>query len=434
MPVGGPITDHPLFTFCDEMPVPPGESVVYSMEGHRSYPRQFRVGVKVQGLSPITVSRCPGIPIGGSFYVGLDGSGDVLAILRDIKAAPERQDDWQYWLVTCNYTTDLRGNQLQTPDSQDRPELERPSVEWDEETMQYANWFKDRKGMYIGNSAHMPFSPPMSFPLAYPVLNITRNELNFNVTRAGDYAYAINAGNFLGYPRGCVQCMPPKAVQTWKGSYRFWKVTYKIRFSPVLWMPKTPRIAVKFDNDPAAYQNSPAADYDYDPNYDDPNMFMPITEDGTIPPTPFHERGPDNPPFPNSAANPAAGGGILPECNDEKPPWLVKRPGGAYTYYLGWQPLVLDQGMYELPTWPPPVNLVGPAIPPEVAWKYPVPMFRANLPITHPDLLDGSGHQVRADENGYRRPVFLGFIVYTFRDFRSLIVDGLGTAPPSSPG
>lgn len=430
-----PIINDGIYWSVTELMVP-GPGTPYSMEGHREYVRRFRVVVLVKGLSHIMVARCPGLPIGGSLYVGAGGyEYDLLACLTEINCKSEYEDDWQNWIVECHYSTKVGtfqeggvGGSGSPGGSQDQPELERPKVSWDMETVQYANWFTDRKGVFIGSSAKMPFSPPMSFPIAHPVLNIVRKELNYNVSRAEDYAYALNNATFLGYPEGTVQCMPPHAEQAWKGKYRFWIVTYKIRFSPIVWIPKTPRIAVKFDGpDPKASENPEGGTggYDYDPNYGDPNEFIPIGES----PEMFNEAGQPTPPtLPGGSTFPKQGGGILPETTSpsaDRPPWLIRK--GPYTYYLGWQPLVLDQGMYRLPVWPPlnDPSFVGPP-PQAVVEGVPVPIFRAGVPIAHPDLLDGSGQPVKKDANGYRRPVYLGFITYRYRNMTDLIVTGLG--------
>lgn len=217
----------PFFVAVDEMM---GESsgTPFVMGGDRTYIQKFLVQTRVRGLHPIHITRAPYLPIGGAPYV-TPYDYDLLAILRKKSAEPQTKNDWQNWIVTCEFSTKIKTKQEDS--SQNQPELERPDVEWDFDTIKISPQ-RDLAKKPLLNSANMPFSPPPTFDVGVPVLNIVRNELAFNVQKAQTYAYALNNATFLGYPELTVQCLPPKAKQMWKGSYRFWKITYKLRFAP----------------------------------------------------------------------------------------------------------------------------------------------------------------------------------------------------------
>jgi len=416
-----------IFKLCDEMLVPDG-GTVYNQTGPREHVRKFLVVVRVKGLSDTNVAACPGLPRRGSLYI-TPYSYDLLAVLKTVKAEPQYKDDWQNWVVTCTYSTESGRNE---PDT-DHPELERPKVSWTEETMQYANWFKDRRGTPIQASSKLPFSPPLTFPISYPVLNIVRKELDYKVEKGEIYSYALNIDKFLNYPKGCVQCMPPHAEQAWKGNYRYWVVTYKIRFAPILWLEKVPKIVLRF---PMSDSGTPTDDGGY------PAKDYGSTDLDSMPPGSVKgdETKPDGSPPPAGSPTRSGGGGILGDPDLEgnppdAPPWLVKRPVDPKDtdplkdnyYYLGWQPLILDRSNYRLPLWPPEdqPGILGP-VPQEVAAGIPIPITRAGHPISHPDLLNGFGQPVKKDATGFRNPVYLGFIIYRYLSFKDLLVKGLG--------
>lgn len=244
----GLITSNPYFASCDELQAEV-KGRPYSMDGKRSYNRAFLVKCKLKGMSPYAVARCPGVPIGASFYVSANGSEwDALALLVSKDAEPMVKEEGEYdlWKVTCVYSTELPGGQPQSDKNKDNPENDKPKVSWDYETIKVARRW-DATGKPLLNSAHMPFMPAVTFDTAVAVLNITRNELGFDSEVAAMYSYAVNSDTFLGRPPGAVQCTPPGAEQVWRGKWMFWSVRYKIRFAPRIPNPENPD-AVR-DND-----------------------------------------------------------------------------------------------------------------------------------------------------------------------------------------
>lgn len=221
---------------------------VFSPDGSRSYVREFLVEVKAEGklMGPIGVCSHPLLPRPWTFYIS-NTEYDTLALLSSYSARQRDEDDWSFWIVTATYTTANTGdfNAGGGPASSggagdlpnnptnafNNPEYQYPQIDWDFEERQRPT-LVDLDGKLYQNSAQQPYTPPQQFPQPYPVLNIVRNELNFNVTVAQGYAYAVNDADFLGYPPGFVQCLPPKAEQQWRGTIRYWRVHYRLRFHP----------------------------------------------------------------------------------------------------------------------------------------------------------------------------------------------------------
>jgi hypothetical protein len=226
-------------------------------DGSRTYTRKFLVEVKPEGkyMGSIGVCSHPLLPRPWSFY-STQTEYDELALLTGYQAERREQGDYSLWVVTGTWSTVNTGD-FNTPtggapgdlpsgspaggaagNAYDNPEYEYPEISWNFEDMQRPA-LVDLLGVPYQNTALQPYTPPPTFPQSYQVLHITRNELNYNAAVAQEYAYAVNDVAFLGYPQDFVQCMPPQAVQKFKGRLRYWRVTYRIRFHPRdIWLPR----------------------------------------------------------------------------------------------------------------------------------------------------------------------------------------------------
>lgn len=203
--------------------------------GNRNYVRKFRVMVNDNRVGPLTVSKAPGIPLPFSPYM-TETEFDLLALLTGIQAAPEHADDWQSWIVTCTYSTEMPTNgpgDFNSPDNQsgdqNNPEHEPPDIDWDWDT-EHRALSKDLDGKPIVNSAGQPFTPVPTFEVAPNILNFARNELFFDRSKSSKYSFVTNKDVFLGAPPGTVLCYPPKAKRVFKGKSAYWRVTYKFKF------------------------------------------------------------------------------------------------------------------------------------------------------------------------------------------------------------
>jgi hypothetical protein len=212
--------------------IDPGRKGSAKSDMERVYTRRFRVVMNVQSPGPVLLRAAPGIPILNSFYLRDGSEWDFLSLLREHQVEKENADDWQAWIVTCLYSTRVPtgGPNSGNPD---QPQTDPPDIEWDYDIVQYA-LEKDLNNKAFLNSANMPLTPSPTFPIAHPTLNITRNELNFDINRAKRYAFATNSDTFLGQDKGTCLCFPPKAKMGWRGSFGYWKVSYKIALAATL--------------------------------------------------------------------------------------------------------------------------------------------------------------------------------------------------------
>lgn len=226
---------------CDEM-FQQREGDSYSYDNTRNHVRYHKVVVRYKEMSEISVCLCPDVPKPGTFYeppavlVGVGGvpagaiEWDTQAFLVRQSAKQLDENDWQVWVVKSEYSTNVGTKRTDSPgDSSKDPTLELADVSWDfEETTEVKHY--DLNGSPFWNQAKQNFNPPVPYPVAYPVLNISRNELNFNFNKAQQYAFALNDAKFLTAPRGCVMCLPPKATGKNQGPFRYWRTTYKLKF------------------------------------------------------------------------------------------------------------------------------------------------------------------------------------------------------------
>ena len=192
--------------------------------------------LSVRRLTSSQVCFAKGVPRPYSFFISDDGRVyDTDMWCWRIHAMQPDKDDWQRWIVTCNYSNAIGDKRATFGDvqsgqgSNNRPDLEPPTIDWDFEVVQKAR-ARDLDGKAFLNSARQPFTPTPTFEEAYPILTFTRNEMDFNRARASEYAFAVNEDVFLGAHPGQAQCLPPKATQMSKGKILYWKVTWRIRF------------------------------------------------------------------------------------------------------------------------------------------------------------------------------------------------------------
>ena len=201
----------------------------------REYTKTFRVRVLDPRVGPETVCRAPGIPAPYTPYFSAGNyEYDLSAVVAGISAKKENEGDWQNWLVTVKYSTEISNKaDFGYPSSKDKasnnPELEPPILDWDFEVTKEALPVDLNSRPFI-NSAGDLYNPPPLIDIARPVLNLQRNQLNFNAVAAQQYAFALNSKMFLGQYPYTAQCYPPKATQKQLGGLIYWRVHYKIRF------------------------------------------------------------------------------------------------------------------------------------------------------------------------------------------------------------
>jgi hypothetical protein len=233
----------------------PRSGVPFSHDQKRNYSKTFRVVLTSSDYDSIVACACPGLPLPYSIYYFIDALGvyafDPSALLIRMSAQIEN-DEPNVWIVTCEYSTDLGemavpsfpgypnsvgGSQSNGGASND-PELEPPEIAWDNEIVQMTPPY-DLRGSPFTNSANQPFMPAPTFPYAYPILSFTRNEKNFNLKKAAEYAFAVNDREFMGYPALTVMCQPISGRVMYKGKIAYTRVNYKFKFQALSVNPDT---------------------------------------------------------------------------------------------------------------------------------------------------------------------------------------------------
>jgi len=219
----------------------------------REYTKTFRVRVLDPRVGPETVCRCPGIPGPYTPYFSAGNyEYDLSAVVVGLDAKKEKDDDWQNWLVTVKYSTELNnksadGNNAfpsRKDGNSNNPELEPAVLDWDFEVTKEALPLDLNSQPFI-NSAGDLYDPAPQIDIARPVLHLQRNQLDFSPVKAQQFAFALNSKMFFGQYPYTAQCYPPKATQKQLGGLIYWRVNYKIRFKNLIpikqWNPRKGR-------------------------------------------------------------------------------------------------------------------------------------------------------------------------------------------------
>lgn len=234
---------NPHFSYCEEL-FTGRTGTPWSATGERTYLRRYRVIVRDNRIGPVSVARCPGLPIPGSFYV-TPTEFDLRAFYSNVTIRQEHDDDWQNWIVEITYSTvpppgGFPTVNNMTPGNQDNPELEPPKIKWTHEVVQHKPRY-DLDGNLYQNPNGQQFKDA-SFPIANAVLSIDRNELEFNAYKAELYSFALNSDYFIGAPPTTVQCYPPDADMLFRGDLRYYRVSYRLKFGYLIDQPENVRL------------------------------------------------------------------------------------------------------------------------------------------------------------------------------------------------
>jgi hypothetical protein len=227
----------------------------FNSDGSRSYTRVWRVRLekrhaKTPFAGPNGIYNCPGLPAPmAPFFLPETGENDLLALLVRYTAKKEFGDDWQCWLVTAEYSTNMPdggppafiGFGADPAGAQNQPWLMPPTIKWDAETVTRAR-ARDLDDKPYVNAAGQPLSPAPTVEVARSVLVINRNEASFSRLVATLYNFAVNSDTFLGVPPGRVRCAPIVAEQRWRGGLSFWNVSYRLVFGA----PRTTTLTIPY--------------------------------------------------------------------------------------------------------------------------------------------------------------------------------------------
>ena len=223
---------------CDEM----GNRRTASLDskGARKYTRIFKVITDDPcttagdvGNADCTGSGGDAIPLLFTTFVvpnKVDRStsfSDVGARVVEIRPREDGENPY-VWEVEVNYDSNCGDEDL----GLENPLLRAPVIEWDWEEIE-APLTQDLDGNSILNSAYCPFNPPPTYPTAFPMLKIERNEPVWDDATweaNADFAYTVNLDTFYGFYPGQARMKPIKAVPQTENNQDFYRVTYIIQF------------------------------------------------------------------------------------------------------------------------------------------------------------------------------------------------------------
>lgn len=210
------------------------EGTPFSATKEREYTRRYRILARSKLEDPISIASHPRLPRPYSFYANYNGSVfDVDSLLVKRTAKEEHKDDWQSWIVTDSYSTQMPPggpNQAQQQNqSQGQPQNDPVTAQWGSETANLA-LKHDYDGRPWVNTAYAKFKPSPTVKVVRPTLTITRNELTWGVEKSYQWSNTVNILPFLDIPFSSVYCEAPTAEEKWEGNIRYWRVTYKLLF------------------------------------------------------------------------------------------------------------------------------------------------------------------------------------------------------------
>lgn len=234
-----PVLTAASFLKVDE--IHPKTGTPYRATGERDYVREFLVEMDNPKWGILEVGIAPGLPSAWSPYINpYTGFFDGLALLTEATIT-RKTDTGRVWTVACKYTTAIprSGPQqgMSLPQmaggshggSSDNPQLEPPEVEYEFEEVNIPAR-RDLDGRAFTNSAWQPFTPTPTLPYQRAIFTLSRNELRFNLDTATELSGATNSKPWAGFPKDAVLCMAPRAKMMWRGSFRYWRVTYRLKF------------------------------------------------------------------------------------------------------------------------------------------------------------------------------------------------------------
>lgn len=162
----------------------------------------------------ITAPGCPYIGMPSTILPG------ARCIERQINEVAPR-----IWDVEATFSQ----NFISDPDEED-PWDRTPEWSWSFETVDEPLLYDAQDASKaIQNSAGEGL-PPLTRPIAVPVLTISRYELNFNPEDILNYVNFVNSSVFWGAAAGKVLCAGINASQETYKEYDMWKVTYTFKF------------------------------------------------------------------------------------------------------------------------------------------------------------------------------------------------------------
>lgn len=217
-----------------------GAGQPFSQDNIREYTVKYKIATRNKAYANnICMVKALGLPGPYWPYVSTDGLVvDPCAFAVRIRADPLDPEDWQWWVITVDYSTQLpeEGANFYTqwPSSvvgpQNNPWQKRARLRMEFEDTTEAFPF-DLNGKAYTSSAGQPFTPPPTRTHKHVVLVFTRNMPTNMVTpqTVSDFNNCTNDQTFLGQPVNCVFCNFLPGDLKYLGRIPYYEVTIRFK-------------------------------------------------------------------------------------------------------------------------------------------------------------------------------------------------------------
>ena len=211
-------------------PAPPGgRSGNQGADWRRAYTRAWVVITDDVNDGPKTVREALPVALGMSYYVS-ETEKDLGAFVNNIRVDEDsRAEDGYQWIATVEYGP---YQPLEHPQS---PLDEQPRISWSWAQFERIAE-RDVDDEAIVNAANDAYDPPPMRDDSRPVLQLVRNEANFDQTLADQYRDKVNSTSFFGADPGVVKVQNISANRVLHPDIGYyWEVSYEFHFKSEGW-------------------------------------------------------------------------------------------------------------------------------------------------------------------------------------------------------
>lgn len=200
-----------------------GDSVTYNGDFTRNYTRIFQV-LATADTGMKAVVEALGISIGDAYTFGTES--DSKALCNSISATHDARGNPDSWTATVQY------GQLDVAQAQENPLLRQPEISFN-----YAQYekpvFFDRDGNPLVNTAGVPFLKPYMVEDSRRIMELVRNEPQFDPDMAEQFMNHVNMNQFFGAAPGKVKCSNIKPSRQYSNEleFHYWVVAYEFKFN-----------------------------------------------------------------------------------------------------------------------------------------------------------------------------------------------------------
>jgi len=237
----------------------------------RRYTRVFRVQTDDQQEGPQRVMAAKGLPSMTDYFITRK-STDTGSLCHHISANVD-QDDWKYWLVTCEYSSDSEdvgdpkhevtgskgpgGGNNKSPKAKEQHD---PTQDPPKTKIHYERCVRrmevDLDGNPMTNSSKEPFDPPIEVEDLRPVIQITKKVESFDPADP-KFRSKINKDDFMGFPPGMVLLAGVNATDEYINDKKYTSLTYEFHIDPRGWIVKVLDMGLREKLGPGKYATIP---------------------------------------------------------------------------------------------------------------------------------------------------------------------------------